>query len=287
MATSSKKLSQQELRQLMREKVQSKKDIRIDSPLARYDDRGQLWCRICNQIINTEFLWSTHLIGKSHKKKIEELKQKSKSTSTKESPSLTSGPLKRSLPVENIDTITSNKIKKSSDNKDDIENNKSVTASNVILDSSLPKDFFDNETKKVEAETNESSQLPKGFFDDPQVEQKVRKIPRDQTLENQFELFRKEIAEESIVSQNLMEEEFEDLEKEKTLTEIDEQIEKWVKVDEIQKKIEKIHEKHESLEMKDNSDNSNNHDDDDDDDDDDDQIDFNDINFWRNKVVFR
>ena len=68
MATSSKKLSQQELRQLMREKVQSKKDIRIDSPLARYDDRGQLWCRICNQIINNEFLWSTHLIGKSHKK---------------------------------------------------------------------------------------------------------------------------------------------------------------------------------------------------------------------------
>lgn len=69
MATSTKKLSQQELRQLMREKVQNKTDIRrIDSPLARYDDRGQLWCRICNQIINNEFLWSTHLIGKLHKK---------------------------------------------------------------------------------------------------------------------------------------------------------------------------------------------------------------------------
>lgn len=71
MATSSSKmkLSQQELRQLMREKtIQSKKCTRIDSPLARYDERGQLWCRICNQIINNELLWSTHLIGKSHKK---------------------------------------------------------------------------------------------------------------------------------------------------------------------------------------------------------------------------
>ncbi|OTF71157.1 hypothetical protein BLA29_001664 [Euroglyphus maynei] len=281
MATSTKKLSQQELRQLMREKVQNKTDIRrIDSPLARYDDRGQLWCRICNQIINNEFLWSTHLIGKLHKKKVEELKQKSKSSSTKESSS-SSGPLKRSLPVENIESISSNKIKKSShvNIEDSIENKPTESVTAVISDTSLPGDFFDDGTKPVEKES--TNELPKGFFDDPKVERKVRKTNNDQTLETQFELFRKEIAEESIVSQNLLEEELEDLEKEKTLTEIDEQIENWAKVDEIQRKIENIHKKHENIEM--NGENSDNQDDDDDDD----PIDFNDMNFWRNKVVFR
>nr|XP_046915497.1 zinc finger protein 830-like [Dermatophagoides farinae] len=294
MATSSSKmkLSQQELRQLMREKtIQSKKCTRIDSPLARYDERGQLWCRICNQIINNELLWSTHLIGKSHKKKVEELKQKSKSLTTKESLPSSSGPLKRSLNVdEKMETIVANKIRKSSENKEeDIGDNKSIqTASNVVtLDSSLPVDFFDNGNEKpVEKQTNEllSSQIPKGFFDDPQIERKVRKTPLDETLDNQFELFRKEIAEQSLVSQNLMDEEYEDLEKEKALTEIDEQIENWAKVDEIQKKIEVIHKKHdENMEMNDNDDNSDNQDADDDDG----EIDFNDMNFWRNKDVFR
>lgn len=187
-----------------------------------------------------------------------------------------------------METIVANKIRKSSENKEeDIGDNKSIqTASNVVtLDSSLPVDFFDNGNEKpVEKQTNEllSSQIPKGFFDDPQIERKVRKTPLEETLDNQFELFRKEIAEQSLVSQNLMDEEYEDLEKEKALTEIDEQIENWAKVDEIQKKIEVIHKKHdENMEMNDNDDNSDNQDADDD------EIDFNDMNFWRNKDVFR
>lgn len=222
---------------------------------------------------------------------MEELKQKSKSLTTKESLPSSSGPLKRSLNVdEKMETIVANKIRKSSENKEeDIGDNKSIqTASNVVtLDSSLPVDFFDNGNEKpVEKQTNEllSSQIPKGFFDDPQIERKVRKTPLDETLDNQFELFRKEIAEQSLVSQNLMDEEYEDLEKEKALTEIDEQIENWAKVDEIQKKIEVIHKKHdENMEMNDNDDNSDNQDADDDDG----EIDFNDMNFWRNKDVFR
>lgn len=210
---------------------------------------------------------------------------------TKESLPSSSGPLKRSLNVdEKMETIVANKIRKSSENKEeDIGDNKSIqAASNVVtLDSSLPVDFFDNGNEKpVEKQTNEllSSQIPKGFFDDPQIERKVRKTPLDETLDNQFELFRKEIAEQSLVSQNLMDEEYEDLEKEKALTEIDEQIENWAKVDEIQKKIEVIHKKHdENMEMNDNDDNSDNQDADDDDG----EIDFNDMNFWRNKDVFR
>lgn len=62
------KLSQQELRQLMKERAQSKKDTRINSPLAKYDSQNNLWCIVCNQMISSDLIWSTHLIGKLHKK---------------------------------------------------------------------------------------------------------------------------------------------------------------------------------------------------------------------------
>lgn len=59
---------QQQLRQLMQEKARSKKtDSRIESPLAKYDEQNNLWCIVCNQKINSELIWETHLIGKSHK----------------------------------------------------------------------------------------------------------------------------------------------------------------------------------------------------------------------------
>lgn len=62
------KLSQHELRELMREKVASKKAARIESPLAKYDSCNRLWCVVCNTFINSESLWPAHLITKSHKK---------------------------------------------------------------------------------------------------------------------------------------------------------------------------------------------------------------------------
>lgn len=61
-------MSQQELRQMMREKAQKKTGPRIDSPLAKYDDKNNLWCVVCNVIVHSEALWTSHLIEKAHKK---------------------------------------------------------------------------------------------------------------------------------------------------------------------------------------------------------------------------
>lgn len=61
------KLSQEELRQLMRA-TKAKKVARIDSPLARYDTKGKLSCAICNVPINGEANWSDHLVDFEHKK---------------------------------------------------------------------------------------------------------------------------------------------------------------------------------------------------------------------------
>lgn len=68
--STTKKLTQAELRQLMREKAQGKVAKRIESPLAKYDEAGKLWCVVCNIVIHSESIWSSHLIEKSHKKVI-------------------------------------------------------------------------------------------------------------------------------------------------------------------------------------------------------------------------
>ncbi|CAG2180328.1 unnamed protein product, partial [Oppiella nova] len=82
--SSTKKLSQKELREMMRDRVQSKdsqslpsddKKKTIDSPLARYDSRGILSCIICQQTISSATLWSSHIISKSHKMKMDEMKR--------------------------------------------------------------------------------------------------------------------------------------------------------------------------------------------------------------------
>lgn len=64
-----KKISQQDLRRLMQERknAQSQQKQRIESPLAKYDEKGKLSCVLCLVQIKDESLWSSHLISKIHK----------------------------------------------------------------------------------------------------------------------------------------------------------------------------------------------------------------------------
>jgi len=54
------------------------KQERINSPLARYNNIGQLICIICNEVLKAEALWVPHCAGKVHKEILERLKQKNK-----------------------------------------------------------------------------------------------------------------------------------------------------------------------------------------------------------------
>lgn len=55
---------------MMRERAAKQKKTlqRIESPLAKYDDKNNLWCVVCNVIVQSEALWTVHLLDKSHKK---------------------------------------------------------------------------------------------------------------------------------------------------------------------------------------------------------------------------
>ena len=81
MSSNAKKISQQQLRQMMRERLESKQSgghtiktteevtetKKIESPLARYDSAGRLSCILCDQNISSDSLWSQHISSKSHK----------------------------------------------------------------------------------------------------------------------------------------------------------------------------------------------------------------------------
>ena len=59
--------SKEEFRRLMKERKETFKRDKIDSPLANYDKLGRLFCIICNIQIKGEQNWTPHLITKTHK----------------------------------------------------------------------------------------------------------------------------------------------------------------------------------------------------------------------------
>jgi Zinc-finger double-stranded RNA-binding len=68
------KVDKHELKRLMREE----KAKRIESPLAKYNNLGQLTCVVCNQTVKSELFWTAHLNSKGHLQQIEALKSSSK-----------------------------------------------------------------------------------------------------------------------------------------------------------------------------------------------------------------
>lgn len=320
-----KKISQEELRQMMRERAaQQKKTLqRIESPLAKYDDKSNLWCVVCNVIVQSEALWTVHLLDKSHKKKIEDLKRLKQGTPVPNSGSKSTNGVKRSLDGDALrkssskfatisefskkeilikQSKTEDKQPKTNDQPTLENGNTDATLAESIADPSLPQDFFDsgvrapavsnNQTKEQisasgKAEESEAGTLPQGFFDDPKLDAKSRKGPHARDpMDEQMEVFMREIAQESLVSEVILEEEIEQLQKEKDIDEVDEQINQWERVDRYQKKIEEIHKKRkaERAAAALNANQKNNEDSEDDDDDDDPES-LNDMNFWRSKGV--
>lgn len=60
------KYSKADLKALMREKLAAKSNAKIESPLAAYDSKGQLTCRLCLSHVK-ESSWTTHLVSPEHK----------------------------------------------------------------------------------------------------------------------------------------------------------------------------------------------------------------------------
>lgn len=86
-------------------------------------------------------------------------------------------------------------------------------------------------------------ELPKGFFDDPKVDAKIRNTPFKDPLEEEMDLFKKTIVAETIKAETMVEESLEEFQIDRDYEEVDEQINQWAKVNELQVKAEKLKEK--------------------------------------------
>ncbi|XP_055057083.2 zinc finger protein 830 [Misgurnus anguillicaudatus] len=98
-----KVVNQDELRRLMREKKSATdRQKRVESPYAKYNSLGHLSCVVCNTPIKSALLWQTHVLGKQHKDKVSELKNRDTTSSS-------SSGLKRKAPEHETKSGKQNK----------------------------------------------------------------------------------------------------------------------------------------------------------------------------------
>ncbi|XP_014669423.1 PREDICTED: zinc finger protein 830-like [Priapulus caudatus] len=126
------KLDQSELRRLMKSKLtngQSKKKG-VDSPHAKYNSLGQLYCTICSTQVKTDLLWPAHVNGRTHKQHIIGLNRKAEPAKLA-SQSPQSGLKRKSN--DKYETAVSEKKQKGF-----------VTPEGKSNETGLPADFFDS-----------------------------------------------------------------------------------------------------------------------------------------------
>lgn len=182
---SKKKLTQPELRKLMNEhKLKSHPMTvvkRIESPLARYNESGQLTCVLCKTIVKSEAVWTVHVNAKQHKQNVEmakRLKEKTSNFTTSKRP-MTPPP---EIPRKKLKGILKNtkaeeETNESSDKQEVVE---SKNDGEGQCDSCDKEEKSEDGKSKAEGKEDDVS-LPEGFFDDPKLDAKARKIGKDGT----------------------------------------------------------------------------------------------------------
>ncbi|XP_062563835.1 zinc finger protein 830 [Armigeres subalbatus] len=266
-----KKYTQQDLRRIMHEtKASSGKasqdstSKKVESPLAKYNEAGQLTCVLCSSVVRSEAVWKVHINSKQHKENIEQakkLKDKVVQRTTPAKPPSSSSSTQL--------TVTSPFKRPSSPTPQDATSNKKIKG--ILKNSaseqkqSLPSDFFDSGTKinrdlvnirlpisrasaagqedQIETESQElpeEEKLPEGFFDDPKADAKARNIEYKDPNDEEWERFQKEIKEATTESLAIINEEQEESTAERQISEIDEQIRNWSRVLSLEKKKEQV-----------------------------------------------
>lgn len=254
-----KKFTQHDLRRLMNEqkaaKAQETASTRIDSPLAKYNDLGQLTCILCQSIVRSEAVWKVHINSKAHKENIALAKELKKETQNFTKPAskrpATPPP---AAPNKKLKGILKNSSAKPGESGSDEEDKKPSN------DSDLPEDFFDDKPslvkrelvninrgaankkdEKAEAPEDEKSEaLPDGFFDDPKKDAKAHNREFKDPVEEEWERFQKEIKEATDQATDMINEEQEEATVERQIEDIDEQLRIWTKILEIEKKTEEV-----------------------------------------------
>ncbi|EDW83952.2 uncharacterized protein Dwil_GK13881 [Drosophila willistoni] len=179
----------------------SKGVTKIDSPIAKYDSSGNLTCIMCKIPIKPS-VWKVHINSKQHKQSVELAKQRS-TTQTEE----------KILPKK--ETI----IKNVSADAPTIAKN-DTPQEIPRLSSSIPAKVANVE----ETVSSTTETLPDKFFD-PVKSSKSESS--DRTQDEEWNRFQKEIRDAATESNIIIAEEQDDVNNQRHLKEIDEQIDKW------------------------------------------------------------
>ncbi|XP_078661697.1 zinc finger protein 830-like [Branchiostoma floridae x Branchiostoma belcheri] len=297
-----------DIRELMRKQKAERASSgpkRIESPLARYNSLGQLFCVVCKVQVKNELVWPAHIAGKKHKENVELLKGDQKGgdvTSAGPRPatpprnlaphSLTQAGKRKvedtretsfsqekkqkvisSVPIKGIlknakpvtpglpSTFFDGTSKSSTsaasqkplvDFDDDDDDTDEEEENNTPA--GLPSDFFDSSSKAPDSSTaakpddgssetsksNTAEGIPEGFFDDPVTDAKVRNVPLpSENEEEEWQRFQKAIALEASASEAMIEVEDEEVQADREITEIDDQIHRLQKVESMADRLEK------------------------------------------------
>uniref|UniRef100_U5EY19 Zinc finger protein 830 n=1 Tax=Corethrella appendiculata TaxID=1370023 RepID=U5EY19_9DIPT len=191
-----KKYTQNDLRRIMSETKANKVSAgqqqsqnstkKIESPLAKYTETGQLMCILCKSIVRSEAVWTVHINAKQHKENIavaKQLKEKTDNLASKSksnvSETTTKSILKRPGTPPATKSSTESKKPKLTD-----------------AQSELPSDFFDNKLNGSNAtkasnffettlsKTSIRKDLVNIKIDNKKFDQKSSESSSDQTNDN-------------------------------------------------------------------------------------------------------
>ncbi|XP_023018656.2 zinc finger protein 830 [Leptinotarsa decemlineata] len=236
-----KKLSQSELRKFMNEHKTKAKDVKkIESPLAKYNDQGQLTCILCKSVVRSEAVWTIHINAKQHKQNVEiakKLKERTNNFTT---------PLKRPLtpPLPDVPTKKFKSILKNSTSDTSTQSLVGSTNGLEAEENKLPDDFFDSKNsnrtspfKKKDGNPTESDvvpenkdPLPEGFFDDPKLDAKARNQEYRDPIEEEWEKFVRAIKDADSESNAIIAEDQTEATTERQIHEIEEQMQNFARV---------------------------------------------------------
>ncbi|XP_060079789.1 zinc finger protein 830-like [Ylistrum balloti] len=280
MATSKKKkvVSKEDLRRLMKEKKATVAITkRVEHQFAKYNSIDQLVCVVCNTVIKSGLLWQAHLQSKQHKEKLTQVKPAADTFTTGIKRSLPqhsnshedskrhrgngqsakSSSAASGLPSDFFDGKSNDRTSmssrpglasysSSSEDEDEVKSTSKLSTSTVSSVPGLPADFFhtksnskQEEVEKPKTETM-AEVLPEGFFDDPKTDAKVRNVEYKDKMEEEWEMFQRAMKEENHVSEAIMDEEDEQANVDRNIDEIDDQINRWNEINNLQIKKEEI-----------------------------------------------
>ena len=97
---------------------------------------------------------------------------------------------------------------------------------------------IEKEQKEVEAE--EDGNIPEGFFDDPKKDAKARNVQYVDQNEEEWNKFQKEIASEMVTAQDILVEDRNEATADRQLEDMDEQMEAWKRVHQLEEKKEAV-----------------------------------------------